>query len=341
MKVILHIGASVCGGSSLQRFLSINPILPLKTGGRLIYTTVNKNGEILAGNKVRQLAKLTVSGFVSSAPLGFVTRNAFKLTVPSAKDGDVVVLSSEGWRKEHGRVQTQDALSAFGQVEAVMYVRPQIDYFNNAYWQWGAWEDVALGDWVSARLPEARWHESAQSWAASERVEKLTVRLLPSDIITDFLDQVGVDTSQIEVTDDDKQFGHGLPGSLLRLLQRHRQLRPGPHDSEIDFVLTRYFGQLGNAPPWVLDSEITRFIVDYMRESNVELMKMLTQEQSVLMQEDVRWWKSPPQTNTTSPADVIPADDPDADNMLATAIEHLMKLERHSLHLKSKLADIK
>jgi hypothetical protein len=66
-------------------------------------------------------------------------------------------------------------------------------------------------------------------------------------------------------------------------------LRPSPHDSEIDFVLSKYLKLDGKAP-WVIDPALARRIVDAVKEDNLALMRMLDPESAESMRLDSRWW---------------------------------------------------
>lgn len=334
MKILLHIGAGKCGSSALQRFLSLNPILPLRAGGRLIYAAIQKDGSILTGAQLKRRAVTSISNYANSAPFGYITRQPMKFEIPEAGKKDVVVLSSEGWRKEFDRLKIQDALAPFGEVEALMYVRPQTEYINSAYWQWGAWSDLSFDDWFASILDDAKWYRSAQAWKKSPRVKKLTVRIVPKDVVTDFLEFIGAAPSVLEAHDG-KRLNSSLSDSILRVLQRHRELRPSSHQPDIDFVLEKHFGHLPGKPAWVLKPEHIETIVSGCKTDNKKLKGLLSDDQAEAMTNDPKWWEVVvPDRNLADPGVIDPID-PDADALLATAFSDLLKAERERLLLKT------
>lgn len=332
-KILLHIGAGKCGSSALQKYLSLNPILPLKSGGRLIYTVIDKKGQVLVGAMIRQRAQVSVTGYVNSATLGDLAKTDVRFDLPFARDNDLIVLSCEAWRAEPERLEAQDILSIFGTVDAIMYVRPPIQYINSAFWQWGAWEGQEISAFVDARLSHACWEQSAARWDADKRVENLTVRALPSDIVSDFLEYAGVDTGQLPETPGGI-YNKSLPNSILRVMQRHPHLRPNAHDSEIDFVIEKYLGDHAGRPDWVLTPELCEHILVTTKPHNNALMARMSPDQAALVKSDERWWTAPPDIEAR-PANPPPAIDPQADALLASSIAQLFLMERARLELKA------
>lgn len=332
-KILLHIGAGKCGSSALQRYLSANPILPLKSGGRLIYSAIDKTGNILVGAMIRQRAQFSITGYVNSATLGELSRTDVQFHLPFARDNDLIVLSCEAWRAEPERLESQDILSIFGSVDAIMYVRPPIQYINSAYWQWGAWEGQDISDFVDSRLSHACWEKSAARWDADKRVEKLTVRSLPSDIVSDFLEYADVETTQLPEAPGGN-FNKSLPNSILRVMQRHPYLRRNSHDSEIDFVIEKYLSDHSGRPDWVLTPELCEHILTVTSPYNNALMERLTEEQAERIKSDNRWWEVEKDVEVR-PATPLPAADPQTDSLLASSIAQIFRMERERLERKA------
>ena len=80
----------------------------------------------------------------------------------------------------------------------VAYVRPQIEWFNSAWWQWWTWRDEfdtpadLLRQWRGGWRPGfMRWRTQLAPWLVNPSVDGLTVRLYRRDTLPDFLELLG------------------------------------------------------------------------------------------------------------------------------------------------------
>jgi len=247
---------------------------------------------------------------------------------------DRVLLSNEGWINEYKTFEKSDLLTKLGLTcTVIVYVRPPVEWLNSAWWQWGAWSGTPLDKWLNANLEKVQWHDLIAPWKNLQGVEKVSVRLLPLDVVTDFYNAIEVPPIP------SKRSNSGLPGTILRLYQRHPGLRKSPHDSAGDFVFSKYFGHIADDPtPWVLGPYMIKKILESTRESNTKLMGLLDEESRALMENDSRWWdaaafsdkkKSPPTVENLSP--------PRLEEILVTAMRSIRKLEDENRELKNNL----
>jgi hypothetical protein len=130
------------------------------------------------------------------------------------------------------------------------------------------------------------WSRHLAGWQKIAQVRRLTVRLLPEDIVSDFylnvLDAPAPAAPSASVN-------KSLPATVLRLFQGNPKLRPGPHGSLIDFVLSENLKSAEPAP-WVLNSAWISRILEETRAENRRLLTMMDPASAKAMRADPRWW---------------------------------------------------
>jgi len=249
------------------------------------YVAINAAGAVLRGDALT--GSVGTFGYVTSPnaeaiggfdvpALGRVLRE-----LPAEQ----LVLSNEGWiHQPHVWAELLPALGISARV--VAYVRPQVSFLNSGWWQWGAWSDKGFRPWLDHKLSVSLWGERLARWQHVPAVDDVQVRLLPDDVVPDFFEHA---LGAHAPTSQGSGVNKGLHASILRLFQRNRELRAGPHASAIDFVLLKELDMTGTAP-WVLDRESIERILGATREDNRKLLSMLDPESAARMQADARWW---------------------------------------------------
>lgn len=290
---VLHIGAGKCGSSALQTTLSQNPVLGDESSSKTRYVAIRHDGPPLHGEALSRHASVAPWGYVASVSAGLLAqlpesriRELSDQLHQISGSADRILLSNEGWINECRIFEQSGLLARLGlDAEVVAYVRPPVEWLNSAWWQWGAWSGIPIDKWLGNHLAKVRWHELISSWIDQAKVQKVTVRLLTSDVVSDFCDVVQV--PRLPGTSSNR----GLPGTVLRLYQRHRELRASPHDSAGDFVFAKYLGSLSDDPtPWVMGPYRIRRILEATQESNRRLLELLDDDSRTSMEGDGRWW---------------------------------------------------
>ena len=339
-KAILHIGAGKCGSSALQTALSMQPDLG---DGFSHYASICSNGSLLSGSALEESAAHNPYGYSSSinAP-ELVSLSAGKTKALSehlshaARSQGRIILSNEGWINDADLFNKSDIIRRLGiECEVVCYVRPQVEWINSAWWQWGAWTAAPLARWVRNSLRSVDWHEKISKWSDVRGINKISVRLLPEDIVSDFCGLLGVAALPAS------QNNTSLPGSILRLFQGHSCLRPDAHSSAIDFILSRYITVEDDPTPWVLGPNIIEKIISETRVSNERLLNLLDKESRKAMADDPRWWDSSAYSARNKEPVLrkrIPYEQ--LDSVAAQALEAVWKLDQENRQLRKKLRTI-
>lgn len=285
-RITLHVGAGKCGSTAIQDALTRRAVIPLAAGGQANYTVIDKDGRVEAGDQVtprrngmsRRSADHAVLVGLGAGPFDNLRRALSAVENP--------VISSESYLSgsEPGRA----FLARLGMpVHVVVYVRPQVDYINSAYWQWDAWTGKTPREWIRHRIKRSLWHNKISQWAAMPEVQTVTVRLLPRDVVADFLGVLGASPTNDPIASRSNQ---SLPGAVLRFLQRHPDLRERYHEELICVLPKLLEGRDLGPVPWLVTPEMAQRIVRDTRGDNERLIEMLDPASAEAMRADRRWW---------------------------------------------------
>lgn len=316
----LHVGSGKCGSTAIRGALTRHPVIPL-AAGEATYVAVERTGRLAMGREVApgplgRARKSATMAQLAALPPDRLDAVRARLMVTGRP-----VMSSEHWlgTPEPGR----EVLARLGlPVRIVLYVRPQVDYVNAAFWQWDAWDGTARERWMRRRISRSRWHERAMRWHAIPEVEEVTVRLLPSDVVSDFLSVLGAALGAISAQ---PRINQSLPGALLRLLQDRPDLRER-HASDLTWVLPELLGGVDPEPaPWLLTPADVARIQREQRADNERLLSTLEPHDADRMRADSRWWEAGAYAARiaepmTLPPSARPGPDSPAARLLAAAI---------------------
>ena len=290
--LILHIGGPKCGSSALQTFLTHNSKLQTEDGEVLQYWKVSP----AAQGEVNLIFSPVIIPF---SPKGlryeasehlteeFKSRCIHKIfeefMLNNITDQNrVFMFSSEAWSSDLQGSNTVECNCKVKSFNLVIYqcVRPQIDMLVPSYLQWTLWtENPTLDESFHNMSGFSNWEKQASN-AYRLGADKVIVRY-PKDIIEDFCKVFKIDEDSIEITPK-KRVNKSLPLEAIAFLIRNRELRPGPHDSDIDFLLEDYIDELENpADKLILNCELDLLdrLEKYFSESNLKMFKSMNELQ--------------------------------------------------------------
>ena len=291
-RLIIHAGAGKCGSSTIQTSFSACPTIASRTGAKVAYGAISGDGRLLLGDDLRTRAMKQHAKYISSQTIDSLSSRALaSLTWErqlSHNKINTLLLSREAWLNNPDKLRDH-VLNQFSvKPKIIIFVRPQVEYLNSAWWQWGAWMSKPLDAWSTGFIRSSQWSERADRLRKVSGVERVEVRLLSEDVITDCLELMDCRPDAVPMN----RSNEGLPKEILRLYQRHRsRLRPGPHASGIDFFLRNYLGEKGKSP-WVIGPKRAQRIIEQSRESNERLLELLNPRDQERMRKDLRWWSA-------------------------------------------------
>jgi hypothetical protein len=332
MKLILHIGMSKCGSSSLQNYLSSSEFYEVAKLNRIGYAVIDSSGNLLLGSPLIKKASESNFGYITScsgtdiSAFDKTTKKNLLRGIASLKiDYDTLILSNEGWGSNPSHFLNDVFLSnkAF-KITILAFVRPQIEWLNSAWWQWGAWTETPFRRWIKSNIPKAMWFKLLSEWKNKKWVRNVEIKLLSSDIVEDFNTFLGLPHKS---NLSPKKINVSLPEVILRLYQRNRNLRPGPHASEIDFILSKHITLDGNQTPWVIPHSLAKFLLEHYYRDNENLLTLLSSEQKREMQSNNLWWSVDCYlTRLVKPANKTQLKGHDLEPLLVSALEAIVRL---------------
>lgn len=293
-KAIVHVGVGKTGSSSLQTFFSHEGNDILAAAG-FVYGAVSGDGGILHGEKLSRIARRTPLGHLSSTPTILQTANRERLRSDIAalsSQGLTPVFSQESWHRKALLFQDDAIFETLDcVVDIVAYVRPQVEWFNAAWWEWFAWDKLfsCPGDVVAKRgLNMMRWGTLLARWKTVPRVSSVIVRLHPEDVVSDFLSVLGIPAA--DKAAQATRCNTGVSPTQLELYRAAPGLR-GIHGADMDHILSGFLHDT-NPPPWVIERELASDIITRLGDDNHVLLEMLGDSQKTIMLDDQRWWSA-------------------------------------------------
>ncbi len=321
-RITLHVGAGKCGSTAIQDALTHHPVVPLD-GGRAVYVVIDSKGNVTAGPRVKPSSLGQARRAAAHEQLSQLSPLRIRAIRRALSAIDNPIMSCERYLCAHkpGR-EFLDRLDL--PVHVVAYVRPQVDYVNSAFWQWEAWTGKTREEWIRVRIRRSLWHERVSKWALMPQVEKVTVRLLPGNVVTDFLGVLG---ARADAIPPQRKANPALPGQLLRFLQKH----PGLHETfadELIWIFPDLLEGLDLGPvPWVVTPDAVERILRETRSDNERLLTLLDADSADRMRSDPRWWDAGAYSGRTAePLRLAHGDPGPSDALLADLFESAARI---------------
>ncbi|MEH6581992.1 MAG: hypothetical protein V7754_08655 [Halioglobus sp.] len=289
MPVILHVGGAKCGSTALQTALSRQPMPQSSQYSQLRYAFISRQWQVGLVQPSADTGRSNIQsvGFIdehlpSEAEVGVMAADLNNL----CQQGITPILSAEGWLNSAGFLQSGLIEKIEDEVQVFVWVRPQVEWINSAWWQWGAWgggHGVRVAHWVNNNLHRCQWGDRLALWQQRFDVQ-FHVRLLDKDVVEDFSQQC-----QISGLESDN-VNAALDGTMLRFLQNHRELRSSAHDTALTSAVARNLPRGSARTPWVIPEKQVARILRNCAAGNRQMMALLGAPQRRRMQEDSRWW---------------------------------------------------
>ena len=338
-KILLHIGSPKCGSSSIQSSLSSDDRLCRDQSTDIKYVAIRAEGKVLSGQEIVHARQVAPSRYIASFNIGKLLPDQYTAVISALKsildNTDTLIFSCEGWLAQYDKINQSNIFQSLDcSVEAVCLVRPHCKLLNSAWWQWGAWDTSRTFDsWVRWYMQGINLAPKLTQWSSSNWIEKLHVLPLANavDQIYELLELAPPKISSINKS---------LPGEILRLYQRHRQLRSAPHNPSSDFVLERQ--AIGDRPtPWVLSESQIEHVLQHTASDTENLLSFMTSPDQERVKSNPEWWSSKAYRDK-----IVEEPEPQApsateiDKIAARMAERLIALDIQNARLRAEKSNI-
>ena len=331
-RAILHIGMGKCGSSALQAALSANPRFGRESGPEAIYLAHDHKLRLIEGRRLTRQAETRNAGHANGATTldlldGAVDLDALARTIARHRAaGRDVVLSNEGWARHAARfAESRFVERVAPDAEIVVSVRPQVEWLNSAWWQWGAWSDRPFDRWMRRQrdLGSYDWHATVEAWKTVPGVAAIRVMPASFDVVGAFRRATGLPLV------GGPRSNRTAPAVLLRRMQLHPDLRPGPG---ADFLYAHHLPTLKGKAPWVIDPSLAAEVIAETTAGNRALLPLMTDIDAAAVAADARWWDAAAFADRTpEPADPVPPDPAALEALAHAALTSLSAVDRQVL----------
>lgn len=240
--VILHIGASKAGSSSIQAFLRRNRFAFAKRGYIIPSATLTVEGPV-SGDHVFALEGLAKAG---GAP-AFRERIA-ELFARSGPDTKGVIFSAENLSNA-GNSAIAAGLNEGYDVRIVMYLRRQDELLTSAWQQWGSKLESDFNAWLIMALKQyGHWDRTLAEWQRHVGREAMVVRVFErqsfvnEDLLQDFVDAIDLDPAGDGFDFEQAASNASVTDAITAMVSGNRQIFKDSHDNRFYTALDKLMG---------------------------------------------------------------------------------------------------
>ncbi len=302
---IVHIGAGKCGSSSLQAALSNRPTFSNASQDRKFKyisiqpkTTLNPTQiKLRIGDQPRNgIPSHSFDNIFFDVEKGTRTRKPERIREVRDYLSNLVkseftpIISNEALLHLSRKPIYNELFTELGMDSLVfLYIRPQVELINSAWWQWGVWGKMTFSQWYKGIQKTTHWNQYIRHIRDMDFVRELHVGICSNDVVSDFFRRIDVTIpNETALAHTNKSLGT----EELSFLLRHRKYRPDPHTPNADAILERYPRSKYSQKAWCLNQNQVKMVLENHRNGNEELLELLPRNIADQISNDTKWWSA-------------------------------------------------
>ncbi|MDB4249162.1 hypothetical protein N9854_06020 [Amylibacter sp.] len=253
-ELILHVGYSKCASSSLQRFLCQNPKLNTNQNEVYQYWIINNKNNLISGDNIKR--KITKSYDFYSSHISIHNPVSLHKALENLKkecpNDESVILSCEALTEDETGFEKIATIFENLQLPIRIFflVRPQVEWVNSSWWQWGCWLENMNPDQWFLNYRKGKMLDAIKKWDRLENVQECFVADISQDPINSFLEFLKIEKSFPQIP---AKINSGSSPDLLRLLINNKDLfQRTCNDSRIEDELNHFLGSKSFETPFFL-----------------------------------------------------------------------------------------
>ncbi len=232
-KIILHIGASKAGSSSIQAFLRRNRFVFAKHGYVIPDKSLSIGGPV-TGEHVFAVQAMNRPGDAKT----FRDRMD-ALFAQSTPETHSVLISAENL-SNLGNSAIIAGLSEHYDVKIVMYLRRQDELLTSAWQQWASKIESDFHGWLITALKQyGQWDRVLAEWANHAGAAGMVVRVfdrasfLHGDLLQDFVDAIGLGGKSGDFDFVQEDSNPSVSDAITAMVAGNRKLFEDVHDNRL------------------------------------------------------------------------------------------------------------
>lgn len=277
MRLILHIGGAKCGSTAIQSVLRENHTWLAREKGILVPGTNLEPDQNVTGEQIFFFERMLAD---KENGLDAVQRRIRRLRQHMQDHGlTTLIISGENLINPGGFERFFVEAQELFDLDIVLYIRRQDQYFVSAWQQWHLKTFPSLQDYVDERKGhDANWRKFIAPWETTLDKARITLRrfqrdlLFEQDIVADFFRTASLGDLPESIVNNERN--RSFDEHLGDMAARIRDVFEGPHDNDFYTEMVRAVG------PRVFKSSSGSFL--FSLEERQALMDAYAEDNDIL-----------------------------------------------------------
>ena len=258
-ELIIHIGFGKCASSSIQGHLTANPEFTLNNRK---FQYISFGGKkLIPSDEIKQRIEYSPRFFTTN-----ISKNEEiliqQLKILKKSNIDIGIISNEGLANPKWLVGKRQQIFAKLDIpiRIFMVVRPFTEFLNASWWQWGAFSERNLNNWLKIFNHDI-YSAGLSNWLKLPNVVEHKVVDINDEPVIKFAQYLGIDGVS------NNQNNISSSSDLLRfLINNKKKFKRETHSPLIEFILNEEIAIKTPRPPFVIPLNLEKNICESFLE---------------------------------------------------------------------------